>query len=549
MKKKKNIQFTQSLQLKSEYEKLKLIREPYLQKAREAARYTIPSLLTSDDKVNQTPKKITTPNQSIGADGVNNLSAKTTLALLPPNQPFYKFSMDDTEIVKNANVSGTPAEQYKAAIDKGLALIEGMLIEYMEQKSDRVCLAESIKHILVAGNVLIIHTPKEGLKYYPLNRYVCQRDYQGNVLKVITVETIAYSALPDKLKEAAYEFLKKEEGLSEVEELNDLDKKELTLYTGFLRSKNNKHWLVKQELETIPIEDTEGKYPIDICPFMALRYTRIDGESYGRGLIEEYIGDISYLDTLSLAIKQTSLAASKLIMLVKQGGIAKIASLSQAENGDFVYGNPDDVTPLQANKYYDLQTARAEKESIEKRLNRVFLLAQAVQRDSERTTAYEVQYMVRDLEESLGNYYSILAQEFQPVYVKIAYFHFLKEHPKKNLPDIVRDKNIKLLVTTGLQALGRGADLNKWTLFFETLAPFMQYAQAVGAKTDIIAQKVADSLNLDITGVLYTEEEKQAMQQQTAQQETMNKIAPNAVNKYGDMMIQQQQQETEGNNQ
>ena len=67
--------------------------------------------------------------------------------------------------------------------------------------------------------------------------------------------------------------------------------------------------------------------------------------------------------------------------------------------------------------------------------------------------------------------------------------------------------------------------------------------QALGGKVDKISQNVANSLNLDIDGMFYTEEEKQQMQQQAQQQAMMEKAIPNAVNKYGDMMMQQQEQQ------
>ena len=317
-----------------------------------------------------------------------------------------------------------------------------------------------------------MHVPKIGLKYYPLNRFVVHRDYCGNVLKAITTETIGFYALPKEIQGAVLEQLKIKEKTDEVKKLEE---KELTLYTCYRKRGN--HWITYQEVEGIEIPKTEGKYPIEACPFIALRYTRIDGESYGRGLIEEYIGDISYLDVLSKAIKEASLAASKCIALVNPNGRTNIKQLAATKNGGFCAGTADDVAMLQANKYYDLKTAREEKESLEKRLYRVFLLAQAVQRDSERTTATEIQYMIRDLEEALGNHYSIMSKEFQLAYIRIGFFHLRKEK-RNQLPDLIRDKDVKLTVTTGLEALGRGSDLNKLTMFGQTMTQFAQMAQA-----------------------------------------------------------------------
>lgn len=72
--------------LASEYRSMEQDRQTYLTKAKEAARYTIPSLLKDNNNGTQV-QTYEQPNQSVGADGVNNLAAKVTLAMLPPNQP------------------------------------------------------------------------------------------------------------------------------------------------------------------------------------------------------------------------------------------------------------------------------------------------------------------------------------------------------------------------------------------------------------------------------------------------------------------------------
>ena len=536
--------------IQSEYDRLKPERDPYLTKALEAAKYTIPSLISNDDQTKASVKVYTTPNQSIGADGVNNLSSKVTLTMLPPNQPFFKFGADMIQLKQEAEANGEDANEITEKFNNGLSMIESELMEDIESTSDRVCLGETIKHVLVAGNCMVVDVLKDGLKYYPLNRYIVKRDYSGNVLKAITKETVGFSALPEDVREALIERLKTKENKPDLE-ATDCTEKEFDLYTQFLRTP--KAWLVSQEVEGLPIEKSKGRYPIDVCPFIALRYTRIDGESYGRGLIEEYIGDISYLDSLSLAIREASLAAAKLIFLVKPSSIVKVKDLSNTKNGGFVVGNPEDIKALQVEKYYDLNTARLEKESIEKRLYRIFLLVQSIQRDAERVTAEEIRQMVKDLEEALGNFYSILAKEFQLSYIKLKFFH-LRKKKKKAIPDLIRDPNIKLTVTTGLEALGRGSDLNKWSIFLDMMAKFAQSAQLIGAKTEPLANIVAASLNLDIKGVMYTEEEKQKMQQDAQKAALMDKAASPLASKFGDMMHTKlkdnlqngQQQPTEG---
>ena len=150
--------------------------------------------------------------------------------------------------------------------------------------------------------------------------------------------------------------------------------------------------------------------------------------------------------------------------------------------------------------------------------------------------------MIRDLEEALGNHYSIMSKEFQLAYIKIAFFHLRKEK-KNQLPDLIKDKSVKLTVTTGLEALGRGSDLNKLIMFGQTLAQFAQISQATGMKMGVIAQKIAVSLNLDITGLMPTQEEIAVQQENAANNSMMEKIAPNLINKASDMAMQAKNQE------
>lgn len=528
--------------LAEEYQDLKQDRQPYLDKAKEAAKYTIPSLIADRATQKQTRSnvKIETPNQSIGADGVNNLSAKITTTMLPPNQTFFKFSMDSVTIRQQATVEGSDKSKFEQDVNKGLSIIEKNLLDYQEQSGDRVCVGEAIKHQLIAGNVFLVHDPKDGLRYYPLDRFCVKRDYCGNVLKAITEETVGFYALPKDIQdEVMVKILEKRAKKNDKSDVL-LEDEELTLYTGFRRG--DKHWTVCQEVEGIKLPASKGKYPLEICPFMALRYTAIDGESYGRGLIEEYIGDISYLDTLSLAIKQASLAGSKLVMLVNPNGLTKIKHLSEAKNGGFALGRIEDVQPLQANKYYDLQVAQAEADKIERRLNRIFVMKAAIQRQAERVTAEEIRVMAQDLEEALGNYYSIMCKEFQKAYVKIT-FHHMKKEKGKMLPDLIRDKSIKLTVTTGLEALGRSSDLNKLITFLDVMGKVAPVAVQLGGKIEPIANTIAASLNLDIDGFFYSEEERAEQAKQAQQQSLLEKTAPNLINKYGDALMQQQEQE------
>ena len=76
---------------------------------------------------------------------------------------------------------------------------------------------------------------------------------------------------------------------------------------------------------------------------------------------------------------------------------------------------------------------------------------------------------------------------------------------------MIRDKNVKLTVTTGLEALGRSSDLNKLITFWDVMGKVALPAVQLGGKVEPIAAVIAASLNIDIDGWFYSEQEKAEM--------------------------------------
>jgi hypothetical protein len=156
---------------------------------------------------------------------------------------------------------------------------------------------------------------------------------------------------------------------------------------------------------------------------------------------------------------------------------------------------------------------------INDRLAAAFLLNSSVQRAAERVTAEEVRFMAQELETALGGVYSILSQEFQLPLINLLLESLTKQGKMPRMPK----DSVKPTVVTGIEALGRGQDLNK-------LATFLQYLQPLGA--EVIASemnlgdyidRLAASLGIDTSGLIKSAEQKQqeAMMQQQMQQQQM----------------------------
>ena len=113
---------------------------------------------------------------------------------------------------------------------------------------------------------------------------------------------------------------------------------------------------------------------------------------------------------MSQALVEGSAAAAKVVFVVSPSSTTKPQTLATAGNGAIVQGRPDDIGVVQVGKTADFQTAYQLMATLEKRLNEAFLILSV--RDSERTTAQEVQMTQLELEQQLGGLFGLLTVEF-----------------------------------------------------------------------------------------------------------------------------------------
>jgi hypothetical protein len=504
------------------YESLSSSREPFLKKARDASALTLPFLVPPQGAA--PGADYIPPAQSVGARGVVNLAAKLLLALLPPNTPFFKLQVDNFELKKVEKDA-----ELKTQLEAALSEIEQASLVELETSATRVTANEAFLHLVVSGNALL-EVPDDGnLKVYRLDRFCVQRDPMGNVLTIVIHEQIAPCMLDDETRKSLGK---------------DSKEKTVDLYTVVKRveTKSGRKWQVWQEVKGIRLPDSEGTYPEDKCPFIPLRFTKIDGEDYGRGFVEQYLGDLSSLETLTNALVMGSVAAAKILFLVKPNGLTNATDLAKANNGDFVAGDAEDVHCLQLEKFADLQVAASQSEKIEKRLEMAFLLLTGVQRQAERVTAEEVRALIQELETSLGGVYSVLAQDFQLPLANALMARMAKD---KRLPTLPK-KIVRPSVTTGIEALGRGNDLQKLRLFIaEATQTFGPEVVARYVQPGEYFTRSAAALGISTKGLVRTDEEiaeENAQQQQVMQAQALTeKLGPSVIKAGADAQQQSTQ--------
>ena len=169
------------------YSQLESDRAQFLDVAVEASELTLPYLVTRDELYTG-KKTLLQPYQSVGAKAVVTLAAKLMLALLPPQTAFFKLQIRDDKIGEEIDA------ETRSELDLSFSKIERNIMEFIAASNDRVVVHQALKHLIVSGNALIF-MGKDGLKHYPLNRYVVNRDGNGNVLEIITKERISRKVL------------------------------------------------------------------------------------------------------------------------------------------------------------------------------------------------------------------------------------------------------------------------------------------------------------------------------------------------------------------
>ena len=491
------------------YQDMEADRSPYLDRARQVAKLTLPHILTDQGFKGAT---LPTPYQSVGARGVSSLASKLLLALFPPSQSFVRL-----QLPSELQLAGTVSE---GEIQDSMAEIERIAMSEMEAASLRPYLHEALKHLIIAGNVLLYLPIDKRSKVFHLDRFVIKRDPAGNILAIITKECISPKMLPQEIQLRLAEDQNKNGVATQTETVD--------IFTSIVRSDKDTYH-VWQESCGCTLPNTGGTYAADALPWIPLRMDPIAGESYAYGYAAAHLGDLASLEGLMKALVEASAASARIVFLVNPNATTKISQLNSAPNGSFVAGLPDDIFPLKVDKASDMSVAFQAIERLQQSLGFAFLLNQSVQRSGERVTAEEIRFLAQELEDVLAGTYALLSQELQlrVINVLLDRLQAMKKIPK--LP-----KGTKPVIVTGIEALGRSHD-------FAKLQGYMQMATGLFGP-DIASQYVnvgeflkraGVASGLITKGLIRSEEEVQQSNAAAQQQAMMQQVAPEVVKQVG----------------
>lgn len=435
---------------KERYSELTTNRTEAESRAKKCTKVSIPSLYV-DPKVKT--QSYTTPVQGTGARCVNAMANALLLAVLPPNiSPMtLRPNLADSEtVMEQAGIQ-------KGELETALSEIERAAMDELEADIQiRAVLAEGFKHTCAVGSWLL-YIPDEGsAKLYPLTTFVNEVDGLGNVLEIITLDKIAIRLLPDDVRNKLM-------GQVSEGERNKRMNEDAELYTHIQRSESGEEWEVYQEVEGNIVSGSEGSYPIDACPWIVVSLPKPTTEDYSRPLIEDYRGEFETLEALRKAIRKGAAAAAKILWFLKPTSPMKPEQITRAESGAVIRGNATDLEAMTLNKVHDLNFVKQEADSLARNLELAFGVGTAIQRQGERVTREEIQYLARTLEDARAGIYSSVGTNLMlPIFRRT----LDRMQASGAIPEMPEGL-VQPRITVGIASLGRGHDFDKLVRFGE----------------------------------------------------------------------------------
>ena len=496
---------------KEEYQRLHPYRTSLEGVWRDCSALTLPYIFPDEFKDEST--FLPTPYNSIGPSAVNALAAKLLLALLPPTGNFFRLLPNEEAVqVQTKGMQKEQIKQFMDMLDTELSKLEQDVMHLINFQALRVPLFEAIKLLIVTGNSLVYKVKNVGIKVFTPYQYVIERDYAGNLTTLVILEKIAKVTLPDSVLELIDN--------KEAEIGQEGDCKDVEVYTLVKRTGNDKYQVV-QEINKVKIPGTEKEYTKETLPYLPLRWTSVSNEDYGRGLVEQYLGDLRSLEGLTKMIVQGGGIMAKTIFGLKPSSYTKVDDLNNAQNGDFIMGDLEkDVTVLQVTKGNDMNVPYQLMQSLEQRLAKSFLMFSSQVRDSERTTAAEVRLVANELEATLGGTFSVLAADLQLPLLTL----LLNEMEPKSL------KVTTPTISTGIEAISRERDFQNLNTMLQSMAQLGEETINTYLNIPKYLSKIATSLGMDAQDIVKSQKQIQQEQQLQMQQE---------------QQLQQQQQQAE----
>lgn len=507
-------------------------RQSVLDRCRTAAALSKPWVLPPEGHTEDS--RLPENYQSIGSRGITNLEGKILLALYPPETPWFKL-----QLAAQIRYDPTIPDEDKQEVEQALYLQELTILSVLESASLRGTQRGSrtgfrsrkraaLTQVLVTGDVLEQLTDDYRLKVFRRDQYVTKRDSSGDVLYHIVKEQIDPLSLTDE------QLGRADLDRGELQEKPVMDRV-TPIYTRTEWQPQSKVWKVEQEVNGHLVNESEEK----VSQFFSTPFELAGGEDYGRGFMEQNLGDFRSLDELELRRLDLLALASKALVAIDEGSSTRDRDIAKP-SGSVIRcrvknGVPEDVAMLSFAQVREFSMLTEGIRDKTENLGKAMLLETSAVRDSERTTAFEVSRMtIRELEGALGGLYAPMAENQQVPLLRRAIHQMKRDKIILPLPE----EHVDIMALTGLAALSRAAKAQNLMEFTDVVAKIGDTALAK-INTDVLVDVMARYKGIDEPGLVKSAEQMQQEQQAAMAAQAQMAAAEKAIDVGGNIIENQ----------
>jgi len=498
-------------------------RQDSLLTARQCAALTLPRDLPPEGQAKDA--KMPENWQSLGGDLVNNWTGTVVSSVFPSVIPFAALEPS------REDVAGLD-EQSRAAIDSDLFIIQtilhSMLDEAMLRPRDnrrpqgfRSQMQAAIRQLGITGDTAFRLDDDVRVTVFRRDNYVAMRDSYGDLLCAVFRENIDIAEAP----QAAIDEWKKANDNADPEKA-DYDRRMVDIYTKVEWSQSAGKWTITQEVLGVEVASKQE----EVCSYFVIPYTIVPGESYGRGPVEETLADLNSYNGLSKCqLEHAGLAVNVKVfvdetsmirdedLLKPAGAIVRGARVQGGQLQDAAAWGPVSLASADVMNRVWQQTGES--------LARRFLYLPGQVRDSERTTAAEVQNVtLAQNEGARGLVYTPLSDMLQiPIMQRLMVIAEKRGILKAAVPDWMKQR-IRINLLTGAAAVARQQKVQQLVQYATIARDLSANPLPDEVNLPVLLQTLARHLNIT-DPIVRTTQQVAEIQQARAQQEAQAELA------------------------
>ena len=493
--------YEDNTQISSVWAAMDLAKGDLVERSKEYARLTVPSICPQDNSGNTEQEHA---NVMIGPRVINFLAHKLIGTMFPHDRPFFKVDLNpQVEFDLSKEVEQKVIDQQKVDIAARGMQVTKVAMSKLNMVKYRPMAIETAKHLIVTGNATIRRLPDNTRVVYGVRDFGCFRGLNGEVYDIILRDISRLDGLePDVQAHVRSQRVGAKH--------NDI----VTVYSRWKR--DGKRWKFTQAVDDTPMPSFSMIAEKDF-PLIALTWTLAKGEHYGRGLVEDNIAAFNAIDVSTTALLEMFGIAADIKFLVNPGSVIDIIELIKSKRGTYHYGNKDDISSpeIGRQKGQDMQVLASTIERMERSVSQAFLMSSGGVRDAERVTAEEIRFFAKEIESAYGGLYSTMSLVWQ---MKEA--QWAMSQVDESIPDVLEVK-----ISTGMDALSQETALDSLRMSLSDLGLLNGVPEDV--RGVLSATRIAKFLfmnrNLPFDQFTLTDEELQqrAAEQQQQQQALM----------------------------